>query len=147
MRKIISLSFISLSLLVLVNCSPKTAKTTTASKTTSTSERSSSSAGTSSSASPSSTSSSSSSSNGVQPWAGKTTDEQIDMFKNANPERQDIGKKVYIANCGKCHELHAVETRDAASWVNVMKEMGPKAKLDNTQYMHVSSYLVNNAKR
>ena len=68
------------------------------------------------------------------------------MYANTNSQRLENGKQLYESNCKKCHELHNPSSRSGVQWVQVMEKMGPKAKLDNAQYMTVSAYLVKNAK-
>ena len=148
MKKLISISLVLFSLSVLINCSPKTAKTTASSSDKI--ERTDDGAKIAPTA--------------VEvkadvveiktpPVANTKTpadlslDEQLAMYNGMAPMRVEVGQKIYTQNCGKCHNLNAPDSRAADSWVNVMKKMGPKAKLNNEQYMMVAAYLVQNSKK
>lgn len=54
-----------------------------------------------------------------------------------------MGKNIYEANCGKCHELFSPTKFNDEKWVEVMNWMAPKAKLTDEQkayaYLYVSS--------
>jgi len=151
MRKLISLSLIASTLLVLANCSPKTSKSTAASKSVAKDESKPAPIPSSSIQvqndpldKPATTSSSSS----VQhPWDGKTADELVEMYQNINPQRLDKGQSIYQSSCKKCHELYTPSSRTATDWVIIMEKMGPNAKLDDGQHIMVSAYLVKNAKK
>lgn len=76
----------------------------------------------------------------------RTNEEQITLFKTIGAERIESGKKLYESTCNKCHELYGPTSRDANGWVDIMKVMGPKAKLQQGPYMMISAYLVQHAK-
>lgn len=71
----------------------------------------------------------------------------MSMYQDMAPVRLEIGMKLYMQHCNKCHDYKKPETRTAESWVDVMKTMGPKAKLNNDQHLMVGGYLVHNAKK
>ena len=74
-------------------------------------------------------------------------DEKLTIFQNMVELRVEIGQKLYSKNCGKCHELYAVNSRNAETWVSVLDQMAPKAELNTDQHMMVGGYLVQNAKK
>jgi cytochrome c5 len=63
------------------------------------------------------------------------------------PDRVSKGRLVFEASCKKCHELYSPGTRNADSWISIMREMGPKANLSPDHYTMVSAYLVQNARK
>lgn len=151
MKKLTSILVLLFSLSILINCSPKTAKTTAASEQSGKRDEV------------------------VAPVAvehkhpepetpvrdvatkrdGPTdavlsslsNDQLLSMYRDMAPVRLEIGMKLYMKHCNKCHDYKKPETRTAESWVRVMKSMGPKAKLNNDEHLMVGGYLVNNAKR
>jgi hypothetical protein len=143
MKKIISISMIGLSLLILVNCSPKTTKTTITSsndkKERTTDRNNTSSTGSSSTTFNSSSSSSTS--------ASSSNVNTINSLLTLAPDRVSKGRIVYEASCKKCHDLYSPGSRMAESWVSIMREMGPKANLSPDHYTMVSAYLVQNARK
>jgi hypothetical protein len=150
MRKLISLSLIASTLLILSNCSPKTSQSTAASKPVASDESKSAPMPSSSIQAqndpldkPATTSSSSSL---QHPWDGKTADELVEIYRNVNPQRLGNGQSIYESSCKKCHELYSPFSKTASEWVVIMEKMGPNAKLDDGQHMMVSAYLVKNAK-
>lgn len=150
MKKLISFTLIAAGLMILVNCSPKTTKTATTggqSSGSSSSNSNSSSAPQTSDAGRTSSSGSVPVTGATKPWENKSSDEVLAMFKGIGPERESMGKQLYESNCKKCHELHAPNSRKDAQWVSIMEKMGPQAKLDDSGYMMVASYLVKNAKK
>jgi len=74
-------------------------------------------------------------------------DQQLAIYKDMAPLRIEMGRKIYLQNCSKCHEFHPPASKMDVEWVHIMKSMGPKAKLKDDQYMMVAAYLVNNAKK
>ncbi len=138
---------ISLSLLILVNCSPKTTKSSLTSsndkRENSTPVNNSSSSGsssTTSSSAPISTNSSSRSSS-------SSNTATINSLMTLAPDRVSKGRIVFEESCKKCHELYSPGTRNADSWISIMREMGPKANLSPDHYTMVSAYLVQNARK
>ena len=43
------------------------------------------------------------------------------------------GKTIYDNSCGKCHDLPDPKTHTDEQWVDIMKSMAPKAKLNAEQ--------------
>ena len=160
MKKLLSLSIISIGLVVLVNCSPKTTKSVASEskQTTKNEENSKSSSGniantpTPVTTAPARTqqeiedNTHANTSNNAHPWDGLTPEQQVDIYKKTNDQRTSAGKRVFETSCKGCHELYSPSAYTAIEWVGIMTKMGPKAKLDDGQYMHVASYLVKNAK-
>jgi hypothetical protein len=57
------------------------------------------------------------------------------------------GKTVFTAKCGTCHDLKNPGDYTAQEWVPIVKEMGHKAKLDDTEKNNVLAYVQSNAKQ
>jgi cytochrome c5 len=57
-----------------------------------------------------------------------------------------IGKQLYEANCGKCHELHNTTSFTSNEWRPIMNRMADKAKFNAEQKANVLAYVINNAK-
>ena len=156
-KSLLYLLGISLALIGLVNCSPKTTKTK-ATETTLTSPKPGS--GTPSSvvspadkAANSSSSSSSAAftanpmvSSSAKKMNDMTMDEQLAFVGQADGARLQAGKQLFEAKCGKCHDLYSPASRGRESWVRVMKSMSSKAQLNDPEYAMVCAYLVKNAR-
>lgn len=140
MKSFLSIVAIAFLLVVLVNCSPKTSKSV--------------STGTSSSSSTSSSSTSTTSSTKSEVYkpssSAKLTMDEVSALKTEysdfGPDQLAKGQTIYESSCKKCHKLHDPSSRDAEQWMNIMRKMGPKAKLDMDHYKFVSAYLVSKAK-
>ncbi|MES1225016.1 MAG: hypothetical protein ABUT20_56540 [Bacteroidota bacterium] len=52
------------------------------------------------------------------------------------------GKKIYEANCNKCHRYKVPESRDEAKWDDIIPKMAKKAKLSSDQQELVLKYVV-----
>ncbi|MBX7094139.1 MAG: hypothetical protein K1X56_05415 [Flavobacteriales bacterium] len=52
------------------------------------------------------------------------------------------GKTIYEANCGKCHKLHAPNSRGEEGWKKIVPPMAKKAKLDDASMDLTLKYLV-----
>jgi cytochrome c5 len=140
MRVITSMLGIAGLLLGLVNCSPKSGKSVSTSSSSSTASTSS-----------SSSSSSSSSTTVYTPSLSSalTVDEIAGMkaeYSDLGAEQLAKGRTIYESSCKKCHTLHDPSSRNAEDWMNIMRKMGPKAKLDEYHYKYVSAYLVSKSK-
>jgi len=57
-----------------------------------------------------------------------------------------MGKQLYEANCGKCHELHNTTSFTSNEWRPIMNRMADKAKFNADQKANVLAYVINNAK-
>ncbi len=142
MRKLISFTLIAGVIVLLANCSPKVSKKTakTANKTEEVKPP-------------------------VPPTVGikpspatggdvvkaaqgdRTNEQQVQSLSTTNDQRLAAGGKMYETNCKKCHDLFNPASRSATEWVEIMKSMGPKAKLETPAYLTISAYLVKNAKQ
>lgn len=151
MKKVISFSLVLLSLSVLINCSPKTAKTTAASDQAVKRSDATKPAVVESKPPAQETPANDVVSKRDTPTdvvlSTLSSDQLMSMYQDMAPVRLEIGMKLYMQHCNKCHEYKKPETRTAESWVEVMKTMGPKAKLNNDQHLMVGGYLVKNAKK
>jgi len=160
MKKLVSIALIGMSLSILINCSPKTAKKTASSEKRN--ENKSTEIAVDQKVNPQGTTIEpaegvdavpppppppSTSGRGPTTLADLPPDQQLVMFQGMAPQRVDMGHKLYTQNCGKCHKLNEPASRSGENWVQVMTKMGPKAKLATDQYMMVAAYLVQNAKK
>lgn len=56
-------------------------------------------------------------------------------------EDLQVGKKLYIANCAGCHDLHAPSEKTPDEWEEVMIRMQPKANIDDKTKDSILAYL------
>lgn len=54
-----------------------------------------------------------------------------------------MGKNIYEANCGKCHDLPNPQSFSDEKWVEIMNWMAPKAKLTDEQKAYAYLYVTN----
>ncbi|MGI9190880.1 MAG: hypothetical protein ACR2IL_02085 [Chitinophagaceae bacterium] len=147
-KSILVILGVSVGLLSLVNCSPKTTKTAV-SETVSKAPVS---AADKAAAQPGSTSTSSTStpspltSSTAKKMADMSMDEQLAFVSQADDVRLQAGKQLFEAKCGKCHELYTPQSRGKESWTQVMRSMSQKARLSEPEYALVCAYLVKNAR-
>lgn len=120
MNKVIYTLIVFAGILLIANCSPKTTKT--------------------------STTSNNETSNSTPEFKDMPLLKQLDLMNSYSVAQLADGQKIYESKCGKCHKLHNPDARTSERWMKIMKRMGPKAKLDNTQYTLVASYLHSKAK-
>ncbi|HMG81750.1 MAG TPA: cytochrome c [Ferruginibacter sp.] len=66
--------------------------------------------------------------------------------KPDSPEAM-AGKEVFTAKCGTCHGLKDPADHTAQEWVPIVKEMGKKAKLNDTDKKNVLAYVQSNARQ
>jgi cytochrome c2 len=57
------------------------------------------------------------------------------------------GKTVFTAKCGTCHDLKNPSDYTAKEWVPIVKEIGRKAKLNDSDKNNVLAYVQSNAKQ
>ncbi|MBL7754318.1 MAG: hypothetical protein JNM44_07570 [Chitinophagaceae bacterium] len=129
---------------LLLNCSPKKAKETSASKDTRQSS------GQTTGTKPANNNDKQESvtfSQATPAFKDLPVDKQLEAFSNFNDKRIQSGANLYEAKCGNCHELHQPGSRTSASWIQIMNPMSAKAKLNNDEYALISAYLVANAKK
>ncbi len=50
-----------------------------------------------------------------------------------SPTEATAGRKIYLAKCAKCHELHDPKAYTDTEWIDWMKKMGKKSKLKPEQ--------------
>ena len=135
MKKFILFSVIAVSIIIMTNCSPKVAKETAKTEKSETETKS----------APAKTQSLLG--DVVKDAQGeRSNEEQVKMLASASDQRINEGKQLYETSCKNCHELYSPNSRNSISWVEIMKEMGPKAKLQQGGYMMISAYLTKNAK-
>ncbi|MBL7766090.1 MAG: hypothetical protein JNJ58_08360 [Chitinophagaceae bacterium] len=140
MKKILILGLISMTIITMNNCSPKTAKkTTTAAEPAKPAERP--------APKPVVNNTPPANTNNAKPWEGKTTEEQVKMYSAMSDQRKDMGGTIYKTNCGKCHKLYEPGSRNMEEWLKIMPKMGQNAKLSDTDYMMLCSWLTQNAKK
>ena len=152
MKKILTFSLLLCSLLILVNCSPKTAKQTAASKAP-TQKQDDAAAVINSEVEmvkpaqevelqpvPAET-------KATTPLAELSMDQQLAMYKDMAPLRAEIGKKLFMTRCNKCHGYNMPETQSADNWIKIMTKMGPRAHLNTDEYLELTGYVVQNAKK
>jgi len=153
MKKLFSFSLIVVSLCALINCSPKTAKKTASSQPAAVKKEvvleeaeikkldevavlekvdADADAGKATSGTP---------------FGDLSSDEQLTMYNDMAPLRAEIGKKIFTVRCNKCHKYFPPESRNGENWLHVMTKMGPKANLNTDEYLEVTAYLVQNAKK
>lgn len=142
MKKLITFSLITSIVVIMSNCSPKTAGKVAKDNSKSESPRE-------QKKEPAATSPNATGGNEdvvklVQ--GNRSNEEQVALLSQVNSGRLEHGKQLYESNCGKCHDLHNPNSRTAAGWVEIMKSMGPKAQLEQGNYLMISAYLIKNAK-
>ena len=57
------------------------------------------------------------------------------------------GKTVFTNRCGRCHGLKDVTAYTTTRWEGILKVMGPKARLNETEAQQVTAYVLENAKQ
>ena len=55
------------------------------------------------------------------------------------------GKSIFIARCGRCHDLPEPAQYTAKRWDGILSYMIPRARLNDEQGVHVTAYLKANA--
>jgi cytochrome c5 len=68
---------------------------------------------------------------------------EIQTRSNMNANKLLVGKQLYTANCGKCHELHNAKKFNAVQWAEILNRMEIKAGISNAQRRMIEDYLVN----
>jgi mono/diheme cytochrome c family protein len=56
------------------------------------------------------------------------------------------GRKLYVSNCGSCHNLHLPQQYTSAEWEKNVAEMQVKAGISDNQKANILSYLKNRCK-
>jgi len=57
-----------------------------------------------------------------------------------------LGRKLYVQNCGSCHNLYAPNHLKASEWPGILTVMQQKAKIGNSEVKLIRSYLSVQAK-
>jgi len=52
-----------------------------------------------------------------------------------------LGRNIYIAHCGSCHNLHLPKEYDATAWQKQLDEMQVKAKINDEEKTLIFHYL------
>jgi cytochrome c5 len=66
---------------------------------------------------------------------------------NTNPGEAPEGKTIYTTRCKTCHGVKPVAKYTGAEWENILKIMGPKAHLTESETKEVSAYVMANARK
>lgn len=53
-----------------------------------------------------------------------------------------VGRKLYIQNCGSCHNLYKPEKYTADKWAHEIDEMKAQAKITDVQAALIFKYLI-----
>ena len=64
-----------------------------------------------------------------------------------SPESIAAGKIIFETKCTGCHELKDTKIYSADRWSSILKNMMPRAKLNNQEAKQVASYVMANAKK
>ena len=70
----------------------------------------------------------------------KETTEVTPVEKSLSAEAQ-AGEKLYMENCGRCHDLPKIPDYSAERWERIVPSMSKKAHLDATQEQSVMTYV------
>lgn len=71
----------------------------------------------------------------------ETTDvTPVETNKTLSAEAQ-AGEKLYMENCGRCHDLPKIPDYSAERWERIVPSMSKKAHLDATQEQSVMTYV------
>lgn len=57
-------------------------------------------------------------------------------------ENLNSGKTLYEANCGKCHALPAISSRNEEGWNKIVPPMAQKARLSSESENYILKYVV-----
>ena len=79
------------------------------------------------------------------PDAGKMDSANTSVL--SNKKMIAVGHDVFIAKCGRCHELKKVDDFTAADWDPILASMAPKAGLTEAETANVLAYVKANAKK
>ena len=58
-----------------------------------------------------------------------------------------VGKTVYTTRCNRCHGLKNTENYTEQQWTGILKNMIPKARLNEDESKQVTAYVMANAKK
>lgn len=74
-------------------------------------------------------------------------DQVSEMQKKFTSAQIAEGKAVFMASCGKCHELFKPEQFSINKWNHVLPDMSQKAELTAEQASKVRAWVIINAKK
>ena len=77
----------------------------------------------------------------------KTETKSTDNPSGATVDMAAAGKTVYTTRCNRCHGLKVTENYTQQQWTNILKEMIPKARLNEEESKQVTAYVMANAKK
>lgn len=133
MKKILVYAIAIVTVLMAIQCSPKTSKSTTAS-----SERTNSNA----SSQPTAVETPKPTNEPTTPVATKPIDDGLAM-----KERLTDGKQIFSTSCKKCHALYEPSSRTAQEWKPILVVMTAKAKLSTVETSKVADYIYSTCKK
>lgn len=74
-------------------------------------------------------------------------DQVAEMEKKYTPAQIAEGKAVYMASCGKCHELFQPGQFSISKWNHILPDMSEKAALNADQAGKVRAWVIVNTKK
>lgn len=133
MKKILVFSFAILTILLAIQCSPKTSKSTAGSNDNTKSNAS-------------------SKPEAVEPPKPASIPSTQLPTENADAalamkERLNEGEQLFSTSCKKCHKLYAPSSRTAQEWKPILVVMTGKAKLSDTETSKVADYIYSSCKK
>lgn len=57
------------------------------------------------------------------------------------------GKSIYINRCGRCHALKPIEKYSKEEWNGILKDMIPRANLNEAEAKEVTAFVLANSKK
>jgi len=70
----------------------------------------------------------------------------INKLATMNASTLAASQKVYVAKCGKCHELKNPADYTQEKWVDLVNWMAPRAKANDIEKGQILAYVQHNAK-
>jgi uncharacterized membrane protein len=74
------------------------------------------------------------------------TKDTVTTIFTANADIIQAGQTIYTTKCVKCHAQKNTADFTKVQWDGILKEMAPKAKLNETETAQVAAYVKANAK-
>lgn len=79
---------------------------------------------------------------GIPTIADRTTDPPKPESPVANVKPDiTIGQRVFMNQCGKCHDLPDLAKYNAERWDGILRTMIPRAGINRMQEVHVTAYI------
>lgn len=72
---------------------------------------------------------------------------EVTTNNNTDLAKVESGKTIYTTKCSKCHTTKEVTAYTASRWEGILKNMIPKAKLDETEAQQVTAYVMEQTKK